>query len=127
MSKRSTHAADEVTRLRTPHARGRPLSEGRQQKKTADWQSTGRGTAQASSEAYRTLGAAASSAAAAAFFTTNAPSKSTLALVGSGSAAFFFLRVAPLAFFLMAVAPGRRPAPGRQPPERPLTPAMPEG
>ena len=37
----------------------------------------------------------------------------TLALVGSGSAAFFFLRVAPLGFLAMDLEPTGRPAPVR--------------
>lgn len=44
-----------------------------------------------------------------------------------GTSAFFvpFTRILPTAFMASADAPGLRPAPGRQPPLRPLAPAMP--
>ena len=44
-----------------------------------------------------------------------------------GISALFVAFPRTLAFFLTAVAPGFRPAPGRQPPLRPLTPTMPVG
>ena len=64
----------------------------------------------------RTFGAAA----AAAFFTTNIARNLALAVLGSGSAALAFLVALPLPFFLIAVAPGLRPAPGRHPPLPPF-------
>ena len=63
-------------------------------------------------------------AAAAAFFTTNIARKLALALLGSGSAALAFLVALPLPFFLIAVAPGLRPAPGRHPPLAPFLPGI---
>ena len=73
-----------------------------------------------------TLSAYGLCTAAGACLTTNAARNLTLAEAsgrGSGSMTFFFLAFA-LLVFLMAVAPGGRPAPGRYPPEQPFFPGI---
>ena len=75
----------------------------------------------------RTFGAAGAAAAAGASFVMNAPKNLTLAALGPGGTGPLplpFLVPVPVAFFLIEIEPGRRPAPGLRPPEWPVVPTI---
>ena len=78
----------------------------------------------------RTFGAAGATAAAGASFVMNAPKNLTLAALGPGGTGALplpFLVPVPVAFFLIEIEPGRRPAPGLRPPLWPLVRPWPAG
>ena len=78
----------------------------------------------------RTFGAAGAAAAAGAFFVTvtNVPKNLTLEVLGLGVTAALplpFVVAVPVAFFLIEIEPGGRPAPGLRPPKRFALPTWP--